>query len=250
MNGHTTERPDPAYRAQRADRTGPAPRITVAVLDREQVSRAGVRAVLRRTPGLELVGDAADYATAAQLVRNCAPMVLVTRLSAGDNSLVPFLRWTREQPAGTRAVVLSGDPVPQELLFSVLRTGVCALLDAAGDAPRLAEAVRTVAAGGAVLAPGATETLLERFAGVDVERAERAADLIRTLSGREQEVLALIARGVDNAEIGRRLQVSVSAVKANVSRLLTKLRCENRVQAACLAQCADLLGQPGGRLWP
>jgi DNA-binding NarL/FixJ family response regulator len=247
MNEHTIGRLGPAQYAQQAAQPARTPNITVAVLDREPVSRAGLCGVLRRAAGLEIAGEAADYAAAAQLVRQAAPAVLIARLRADDGHIMPFLAWARRQPGGTQIIVLSSDAVSEELLFDVLRTGVGGLLDGSEDAARLVEVVRTVAAGGAVLTPVAAETLLHRFAGVDVERAEHAAELIRTLTDRERDVLALIAEGVDNAEIGRRLYVSVSAVKANVTRLLTKLKCENRVQAACLFQAAGLLGPAQSR---
>jgi DNA-binding NarL/FixJ family response regulator len=103
-------------------------------------------------------------------------------------------------------------------------------------------AVRAVAAGDAVLTPWITRRLLDRFAGIDLERCAQADTLVRMLSAREREVLDLVARGYGNAKIARALFLSQGAVKAIISRLLTKLKCQNRVQIACLAQAAELLG--------
>jgi DNA-binding NarL/FixJ family response regulator len=226
-----------------SDRTG-HPRtqsITVAVLEREALTRAGICAALRQATGLEVVGDTGEYAAAAELVHHAAPAILIAGLSSDDAHVVPFFTWALRQPGAAQVIALTREPVPEQLLFKALRAGISGLVDRYGDPAGLISAVRTVAGGGAVLAPATTRTLVRRFAGVDVERAERAAELIRGLTDRERQVLALVSEGTGNAEIGRRLHLSESAVKANVSRLLTKLNCANRVQAACLSQAADLL---------
>ena len=218
-----------------------APTVSVVVMDREALVRAGVSTLLQSAPGFEIAGEAEDFGTAYEVLRRRAAQVLVVGVAGGDPNALSLLEWARDNLPECGIVALISRPVPEALVFRILRTGAQALLDRAGNSADLVSAVRAVAAGEAVLAPWVTRRLLDRFVGVDVERSERASALIRTLTDREREVLALVARGTGNAEIARELYLSEGAVKANISKLLIKLRCQNRVQAACLAQSADLL---------
>ncbi len=105
----------------------------------------------------------------------------------------------------------------------------------------LIRAVRAAAAGDAYLSPGATRHVVEQLAsGPAPARAEQARQQVTALSGREREVLALLGEGLSNADAGKRLHMSEATVKTYVSRILAKLECDNRVQAALLARDAGL----------
>ena len=105
----------------------------------------------------------------------------------------------------------------------------------------LIQAVRAAAAGDAYLSPGATRHVVDQLAsGRSAARGEEARRRLEALSTRELEVLALLGEGLSNADAGERIHVSEATVKTYVSRILTKLRCENRVQAALLARDAGL----------
>jgi DNA-binding NarL/FixJ family response regulator len=105
----------------------------------------------------------------------------------------------------------------------------------------LIQAVRAAAAGDAYLSPGATRHVIDSLAsGRTAARGEEARRRLETLSARELEVLALLGEGLSNADAGERIHVSEATMKSYVSRILTKLRCENRVQAALLARDAGM----------
>jgi DNA-binding NarL/FixJ family response regulator len=233
--------PPPPRRAFAAPGAQPTQTVTVLVVERDALIRAGVRTLLSSAAGVTVVAEAADYPSAAEQARRLSPQVLVVGVPDEPRAALHFLAWARDRLPESRAAVLADGPVAEQLTFEILRTGVRALIDRSGGSEQLVNTVRQVATGGAVLDPGVTRRLLERFVGVDVARAQRAATLIATLTDREREVLALVAQGTGNAGIARRLHLSEGAVKANISRLLIKIHCENRVQAACLAQAADLL---------
>jgi DNA-binding NarL/FixJ family response regulator len=233
--------PSQPRRPHAAASSAPAQTVTAVVVERDALVRAGVRTLLSSAPGMSVVAEAADFPAAAEQAKRLSPQVLVVGVPEEPRAALHFLAWSRDRLPASRVAALADGPVAEQLAFEILRTGVRALIDRSVGSEQLVHTVRQVAAGGAVLDPAVTRRLLERFVGVDVARAQRAATLISTLSDREREVLALVAQGAGNAGIARRLHLSEGAVKANISRLLIKIRCENRVQAACLAQAADLL---------
>ncbi|HTJ70959.1 MAG TPA: response regulator transcription factor [Actinospica sp.] len=217
--------------------------VPVAVFGREAMFRAGVGTLLGAVPGLDVVGETEDAAgTAALLLRQPVTVLVVVCDTEHDVEVPGFLAWVRDHVPRCRVVALTGAAAREDAVFRLLRAGVRAVVDRAASPGELAAAVHAVAAGEAVLTPRITSRLLDRFAGIDLERCAQADTLVRKLSPREREVLDLVARGYGNAKIARALYLSQGAVKAIISRLLTKLKCQNRVQMACLAQAAELLG--------
>jgi DNA-binding NarL/FixJ family response regulator len=128
-----------------------------------------------------------------------------------------------------------------EHVLRALRAGASGFLLKDTPPPDIVRAIGLVAAGEAMLSPAVTRRLVEHVAGTRPDpQADRARDLLARLTDREREVAMAIGQGKSNAEIGRELFMSVATVKAHVSRLLTKLELNNRVQIALLAHDAEL----------
>jgi DNA-binding NarL/FixJ family response regulator len=237
ITGPRGDRPLPA--TESLDRR-PTRAATIVVADGEPLIRAGIRSILEQPPGLEVVGEAADGHHATELVRRVRPDVLIVDFHlppTGGPAVAGFVR--RHLPE-TSVIFLATEAV-DELIFGALRMGASGFLLKQGPPAELVNAVRAVAAGHAALAPHATRRLIDHFTALDVERVHRARGLIDGLTTREREVLAQVANGMGNLQIARALHMSEGAVKAHVSRLLTKLNCTNRVQAATLSHHARLL---------
>jgi DNA-binding NarL/FixJ family response regulator len=214
--------------------------ITVVVADDEPLIRTGIRSVLERTPGLEVVAEAADGHRAVDLVRGHRADVLIVDVAMPAVGGLAVTELVRRQVPDTEVIVMVTDAV-DELIFGALRAGASGFLLKQCAPGELVNAVLAVAAGHAALAPRATRRLVDQFLGVDIECVHRARRMIDALTSREREVLAEVAKGMGNAEIARTLYLSEGAVKAHVSRLLAKLNCTNRVQAATLSHHASLL---------
>jgi DNA-binding NarL/FixJ family response regulator len=215
--------------------------ITVGVVDDEPLMRGGIRLVIDHAPGMSVVAEAAGAGAAVDLVREYRPRVLVVDIAALDGEGRSTLgRLSAAAP--TTAVLVLAQQVNDQQIDRVLSAGASGFLLKAEDPNALVSAVRAVAAGGAVLSPTVTRRLLARLVTADPGRCERARWLVSGLTTRERAVLELVAVGMENSQIARRLHLSVGAVKAHISRTLTKLRCTNRVQAAIVARDAGLGG--------
>jgi DNA-binding NarL/FixJ family response regulator len=209
--------------------------IRVLVVDDQALVRTGFATILGAQPDIEVVGEAEDGRSAVTLAGRLRPDVVVmdvrmplldgieaTRLIAGPDVLDPV----------TVLVVTTFNL--DEHVYDALRAGASGFLLKDARPAELIAAVRTVAAGEALLAPAVTRALVGRFAErlrpAPAELAELAA-----LTPREVEVLRLIAEGLSNAEIAARLVLSTETVKTYVSRILAKLDLRDRVQAVVLA---------------
>ncbi|MFF0555733.1 response regulator [Streptomyces sp. NPDC020472] len=214
--------------------------IRVVIADDEPLIRAGIRMILISDPEIEVVGEAADGREAVEAARaHAADVVLLDiQMPVLDGlSALPELR--RAAPAA-RVIVLTTFGERENVLRALEHGGAGFLLKDTAPA-ELIRAVRAAAAGDAYLSPAATRHVVERLAmGREVERAEQARARVAALSEKERDVLALLGEGLSNADAGKRLHMSEATVKTYVSRILAKLDCENRVQAALLARDAGL----------
>ncbi|WP_128977093.1 response regulator transcription factor [Streptomyces roseicoloratus] len=217
-----------------------ARRIKVVIADDEPLIRAGIRMILTSDPEIEVVAEATNGREAVDLARaHAADVVLLDiQMPVLDGlSALPELR--RAAPAA-RVIVLTTFGERENVLRALEHGGAGFLLKDTAPA-ELIRAVRAAAAGDAYLSPAATRHVVERLAsGREAARAEEARARLTALSEREREVLALLGEGLSNADAGRRLHMSEATVKTYVSRILSKLGCENRVQAALLARDAGL----------
>ncbi|TYK51143.1 response regulator transcription factor [Actinomadura decatromicini] len=214
-----------------ADET--APPIRVALVDDQELVRAGFRMVLDAQPDIEVVGEAGDGVQALELLRGTrADVVLMdVRMPRMDG-----IEATRNVVAGSgpKVVILTTFDL-DEYAFAAIKAGAGGfLLKDAGPA-QLIEAIKSVHSGDAVVAPSTTKRLLDRFAVHLPDAEAKANGALESLTDREGEVLRLVARGMSNAEIAARLYVSEATVKTHMGRILMKLGLRDRVQAVVFA---------------
>lgn len=214
--------------------------ITVGVVEDEALLRCGIRGVLERTRDIRVVAEAGTGDGAVTLVRRHRPRILLMAVGASWADGLAAVETIRSISPAT-AIILLAPTATDTYVQRALRAGAAGFLLKDGSPAELVTAVRATAAGGAMLSPALTRRLVDRFASIDLEPVERARVMVARLTAREREVLDLVAKGLGNLEIARQLYLSEGAVKAHVSRLLTKLCCHNRVQAAIVAHSAKLL---------
>jgi DNA-binding NarL/FixJ family response regulator len=212
--------------------------IRVVLVDDQELVRAGFRMVLDAQADIEVVGEAGDGRQAVELLRGTrADVVLMdVRMPRMDG-----IEATRQiGPDGPKVIILTTFDL-DEYAFSALKAGAGGFLLKDAGPVQLIEAIRAVHSGDAVVAPSTTRRLLDRFA-LHLPDEDRTPDkALATLTARETEVLHLVARGLSNAEVGRRLFVSEATVKTHVGRILTKLGLRDRVQAVVYAYETGLI---------
>jgi DNA-binding NarL/FixJ family response regulator len=213
--------------------------IRVVVVDDETLVRSGLRMLLQAAGDIAVVGEARDGDEAVDCVRRHRPdVVLMDVRMPGVDGLTAAGRITRL--AGAPKVIMLTTFDLDEYVHEALRHGAVGFLLKDTPPRDLTAAVRTVAAGNAMLAPSVTRRLIATFSGRGPDRGQEARDGLARLTDRERQVVVQIATGSSNAEIGQALGMSEATVKAHVSRALSKLGLQNRVQAAMLVHDAGL----------
>jgi DNA-binding NarL/FixJ family response regulator len=209
--------------------------VRVVVADDQLLVRAGFRVLVDSAPDLEVIGEAGDGVEAVELARRERPDVVLMdiRMPRMDGLEATRRIVADELLDGVRVLVLTTFDL-DEYVYQALRAGASGFLLKDTPPADLLAAIRVVAAGDALLAPRVTRRLIEEFA----RRPEPAAvtpAALAALTDREREVLALVARGLSNAEIAERLFVSAATTKTHVSRVLAKLGARDRAQLVMLA---------------
>lgn len=216
--------------------------IRVLLVDDQELVRAGFRIILGSEPGIEVVGEAADGREAIDRARELNPDVICMDVQMPG---VDGLTATREivADADIRSAVLILTTFDREdYLFDALQHGASGFILKNSTPEALVEAVQVLARGDALLAPDVTRRVIERFAGSAGASTGPAAASVRPmpttvdeLTAREAEVLALLAQGLANSEIARRLYLGEATVKTHVSKVLMKLGLRDRIQAVVFA---------------
>jgi DNA-binding NarL/FixJ family response regulator len=216
--------------------------IRVVLADDQELVRTGFRLILSAEPDLTVVGEAPDGAAAVQIVRRLRPDVTLMDIRMPR---VDGIEATRQLTDHTRIVMLTTFDL-DEYVYGALHAGASGFLLKTAPAASLVDAVRTVAAGDALLAPSITRRLIAEFAGRT--RPPSAADrrVLQLLTARETEILRLLARGHSNAEISRTLVIEPTTVKSHVANVLAKLGARDRIQAVIYAYESGFV-QPRGR---
>jgi DNA-binding NarL/FixJ family response regulator len=211
--------------------------IRVVVADDHAAIRAGMRLMLEQADDIEVVGEAADGAVAIRQASALRPDVVLMdiRMPGTDG-----IQATREiTTAGLADVLILTTFDLDDYLFGALRAGAAGFLLKSVEPSALVEAVRRVAAGDGFLAPEVTRRLLAAFVST-APRPAQAPSSLDDLTGRERDVLAGLGRGLSNADLAADLSITEATAKTHVSRVLAKLGCTSRVQAAIIAREAGL----------
>jgi DNA-binding NarL/FixJ family response regulator len=215
--------------------------IRVLIADDQALMRTGFRMILDAEDDIEVVGEAVDGEDALRHYRALAPDVVLmdVRMPAMDG-IEATRRLTATDPPARVLILTTFDL--DEYVYEALRAGASGFLLKDRPPEELVAAVRVVAAGEALLAPSVTRRLIEEFAARPA--APTPPPELAELTDREREVLALIARGLSNAEIARELFVAETTVKTHVGHVLRKLRIRDRAQAVVIAYESGLVA-PG-----
>jgi len=213
--------------------------IRVVVADDQQLVRTGLRMILNAEPDIEVVGEAADGRSAIAVCAELTPDVVLMDVRMPEVDGIEATHAVTAAGERPRVLMLTTFDL-DEVVYDALRAGASGFLLKDAPEERLTTAIRVVAEGGSLFAPSVTTRLIEEFA----RRAPQARPDLTGLTDREREVLALVARGLSNAEIARQLYLSENTVKTHVGRLLTKLGVRDRVQAVVLAYESRLV-RPG-----
>jgi DNA-binding NarL/FixJ family response regulator len=212
-------------------------RIRLLVADDHPMLREGLVAVLGTQPDFEVVGEAADGDEVVRLSGSLDPDVILLDLEMPGTDGVGALERLREAHARARTLVFTAYDTDQRILGS-LRAGARGYLLKGASRQEIFGAIRTVQAGGSLLEPAVADRLLNRIDG------EEDLPQNRRLTPRELEVLALLARGLKNAEIAEQLFISERTVKFHVGSILAKLEAQNRTEAARIAVRRGLVDVP------
>jgi DNA-binding NarL/FixJ family response regulator len=220
--------------------------IRVLVADDQTLVRAGFRVLVESAPDLEVVGEAGDGVEAVELARRELPDVVLMdiRMPRMDGLEATRRIVALDRAEGIRVLVLTTFDL-DEYVYEALRAGASGFLLKDTPPGDLLAAIRVVAAGDALLAPGVTRRLIAEFARRPEPSAVTPAALA-ALTDREREVLALVARGLSNAEIAELLVVSGATAKTHVSRVLAKLHARDRAQLVMLAYETGLVTPGSG----
>jgi DNA-binding NarL/FixJ family response regulator len=215
--------------------------IRVVLADDQALVRAGFRLLLDTEDGFEVCGEAADGHEAVALARSVRPDVVVMDIRMPGLDGLAATRMITEDPAlaEVKVLVLTTFDV-DEYVFEALRSGASGFLLKDTEPVELLRALTVVAAGEALLAPTVTRTLISEFVARPEQR-RLDTSVLRELTDREREVLALVAGGLSNDEIAEQLVISPATSRTHVSRILTKLGARDRAQLVVLAYESGLV---------
>ncbi|MEV7559617.1 response regulator transcription factor [Streptomyces sp. NPDC089795] len=217
--------------------------VRVVLADDQPLVRSGLRVIMADHPDLEVVGEAATGAEAVQLVRDVNPDVVVMDIRMPGMDGIEATRLITADRATTRVLVLTTFD-EDDYVYGALRAGASGFVVKDMALDDILAAVRVVAAGDALIAPGVTRRLIADFIGRPATVPKRSPRPVEGVTEREREVLSLVGRGRSNTEIAEDLFITVATAKSHVSRLLTKLGARDRVQLVITAYEMGLVTLP------
>jgi len=214
--------------------------IRVLLCDDQALVRNGFRMILNAQEEIDVVGEAGDGTEAVELTKRLLPHVVLMDVRMPGMNGIEATRRIVLSGVESRVLILTTFDL-DEYVYEALRIGASGFLLKDVTAAQLVEGVRVVAAGEAMLAPTVTRRLLERFAAGLPAGEQPTPPSLQALSGREREILTLLASGLSNAELGARLYLSEPTIKTHLSSIFRKLRVRDRVQAVIAAYDARLV---------
>ncbi|WP_405479466.1 response regulator [Streptomyces sp. NBC_00009] len=217
--------------------------IRVLIADDQMMVREGFSVLLNAMPDIEVVGEAVNGREAIARVRELSPDVVLMDIRMPELNGIEATREIAAMDGSAKVLVLTTFDL-DEYVYQALRAGASGFLLKDASARQLADGVRVVAEGEALLAPSVTRRLITEFSKLsEIPKLPAVANpgAFGELTERETEVLVLIAQGLSNAEIAERLVVAESTIKTHVSRVLVKLGLRDRTQAAVFAYEARLV---------
>lgn len=220
--------------------------IRVLIADDQVMVRQGFTVLLNAESGIEVVGQAVDGMDAVEKVGQLSPDVVLMDVRMPRLGGIEATRRVTQTPGSKVKVLVLTTFDLDEYVYEALRSGASGFLLKDASADELAQGVRVVAAGDALLAPNITKRLIAEFSRVSAPLRPPGRGRLGDLTERETEVLSLVAQGLSNAEIAGRLVVAEQTVKTHVSRVLFKLGLRDRTQAAVHAYETGLV-RPTGR---
>ncbi|WP_329191927.1 MULTISPECIES: response regulator transcription factor [unclassified Streptomyces] len=218
--------------------------VRVLLADDQPLVRSGLRVIMADQPDLEVVGEAATGAEAVQLVGDVHPDVVVMDIRMPGMDGIEATRLITAGPAAARVLILTTFD-EDDHVYGALRAGASGFMVKDMALDDILTAIRVVAAGDALIAPGVTRRLIAEFAGRPEAPPARSPRQLEGITEREREVLTLVGRGRSNTEIAEDLFITVATAKSHVSRLLTKLGARDRVQLVITAYERGLVTLPG-----
>jgi DNA-binding NarL/FixJ family response regulator len=210
--------------------------ITVLLADDHPLIRKGFRLILDAEPDIEVAGEASDGVMAVSMASALLPDVVLMDVRMPKRDGIEATRDIAAAGLRSRVLILTTFDL-DDYVYAGLHAGASGFLLKDTQPDDLVAAIRTIAAGDSVLAPAATRRLIRRFTARQPQQPgdQRAEQIRRALTPREQDVFALIAAGLSNGEIAARMHLSAGTVKVHVGRILAKLGLRDRVQAVVLA---------------
>ena len=215
--------------------------IRVLVADDQSMVRAGFRMLLSREQEIEVVAEASNGLEAVAAAARFKPTVILMDIRMPELDGLQATRRILATDPATRILILTTFDL-DEYVFEALRAGASGFVLKDDSPEQLIAAVRTVAAGEALLSPAITKRVIQKFAGMQRPAAPREFE---ELSERERDVFRLMSNGLSNAEIGKELYISETTVKTHVTHILQKLNLRDRVQAVVLAHQTGLFEANG-----
>jgi DNA-binding NarL/FixJ family response regulator len=218
--------------------------IRVLIADDEALVRGGFRVLVDTEPGMTVVGEAADGASAVDLVRKTRPDVVLMDIRMPGLDGLHATRQIAADPdlAGVHVLILTTFD-HDEYVIEALGAGASGFLVKNTDPAQLLHGIRVVAGGEALLSPGLTRRLIARLADQPIH-SRINSDIFAELTNREREIVGLVAQGLSNQDIAAALTISHATTKTHVSRAMTKLRARDRAQLVALAYQHRLVELP------
>ena len=212
--------------------------IRIILADDQPLVRAGLRRMIERNPDIDVAGEAGTGAEAVRLARDTGADVVIMdiRMPGMDGIEATQLITTSQTPARVLVLTTFDD---DDYVYGALRAGASGFLVKDMALEDILTAIRVVAAGDAIIAPGVTRRLIEQFA--TEHRPGRKQQGLTGITDREREVLRLVGLGMSNAEIAASLYITAGTAKTHVARLLAKLGARDRVQLVITAYQAGLV---------